>query len=49
MAVSLNHTIVHAHDNLATAQFLTEILNLPARSTLSLLRWCRSVKLPSIS
>lgn len=29
MAVSLNHTIVHARDKEATATFLTEILQLP--------------------
>jgi catechol 2,3-dioxygenase-like lactoylglutathione lyase family enzyme len=29
MAVTLNHTIVHAHDAAATARFLTEILGLP--------------------
>jgi catechol 2,3-dioxygenase-like lactoylglutathione lyase family enzyme len=28
MAVTLNHTIVHAHDAAATARFLTEILGL---------------------
>lgn len=35
MTVSLNHTIVHAHDNDATARFLTEMLSLPAHTTLS--------------
>lgn len=29
MAISLNHTIVHARDPAATAAFLTEILGLP--------------------
>jgi catechol 2,3-dioxygenase-like lactoylglutathione lyase family enzyme len=29
MAVTLNHTIVHARDPAATARFLTEILGLP--------------------
>lgn len=32
MAVTLNHTIVHAHDPAATARFMTEILGLePAK------------------
>ena len=35
MAVTLNHTIVHAHDKQATARFLTEMLGLPAHQTLS--------------
>jgi len=30
MAVELNHTIVHAHDREASAQFLSEVLGLPA-------------------
>jgi catechol 2,3-dioxygenase-like lactoylglutathione lyase family enzyme len=30
MAVTLDHTIIHASDNLASAQFLAEILGLPA-------------------
>jgi len=29
MTVSLNHTIVHAHDKEASAQFLVDILGLP--------------------
>jgi len=29
MSISLNHTIVHAHDPVATANFLTRILGLP--------------------
>lgn len=29
MAVTLNHTIVHAHDSEATGRFLTELLGLP--------------------
>jgi catechol 2,3-dioxygenase-like lactoylglutathione lyase family enzyme len=29
MTVSLNHTIVHAHDKSASAQFLVDILGLP--------------------
>ena len=29
MAVTLDHTIVHASDNLASARFLAEILGLP--------------------
>lgn len=35
MAVTLNHTIVHARDKEATARFLTEILGLSAHRTLS--------------
>lgn len=35
MAVSLNHTIVHASDKEATAQFLTDILGLPAHRGLA--------------
>jgi extradiol dioxygenase family protein len=32
MAITLNHTIVHAHDSAATARFLCEVLGLaPAR------------------
>ncbi len=34
MAVTLNHTIVHARDPAATARFLTEILGLPAAKQL---------------
>jgi catechol 2,3-dioxygenase-like lactoylglutathione lyase family enzyme len=34
MAVTLNHTIVHARDAEATAQFLTHILGLPPHRTL---------------
>ena len=34
MAVSLNHTIVHARDKEQTARFLTEILGLPPHSRL---------------
>ncbi len=30
MTAKLNHTIVHAHDQRASAQFLSEILGLPA-------------------
>jgi catechol 2,3-dioxygenase-like lactoylglutathione lyase family enzyme len=30
MPVQLNHTIVHAHDSAASAQFLAEMLGLPA-------------------
>ena len=30
MPVHLNHTIVHAHDREASAQFLSEVLGLPA-------------------
>jgi catechol 2,3-dioxygenase-like lactoylglutathione lyase family enzyme len=33
MAIRLNHTIVAAHDNKAAAKFLSEILGLPAPST----------------
>ena len=33
MAVQLNHTIVAAHDNRASAAFLAEILGLPAPRT----------------
>lgn len=33
MAVTLNHTIVHAHDKEATARFLTELLDLPPPTT----------------
>lgn len=29
MPITLNHTIVHAHDCAATARFLTEVLGLP--------------------
>ena len=29
MPVTLNHTIVHAHDPVATAEFYSDILNLP--------------------
>jgi catechol 2,3-dioxygenase-like lactoylglutathione lyase family enzyme len=29
MTVQLNHTIVHAHDKVASARFLSEILGLP--------------------
>jgi extradiol dioxygenase family protein len=35
MSVSLNHTIVHAHDRAATARFLTEILGISPARTLS--------------
>lgn len=35
MAVSLNHTIVHARDPEATARFLTEMLGLPAPQRLA--------------
>jgi len=35
MAVTLNHTIVHAHDPAATAAFLTEILGLAPPRVLS--------------
>jgi len=35
MTVTLNHTIVHAHDKAATARFLTEILGLSPARTLS--------------
>ena len=35
MAITLNHTIVHARDPAETARFLTEILGLPAPTTLS--------------
>ncbi|NWG53559.1 MAG: VOC family protein [Hydrogenophilaceae bacterium] len=35
MAISLNHTIVHARDKEATARFLTEILGLPPHRTLA--------------
>jgi catechol 2,3-dioxygenase-like lactoylglutathione lyase family enzyme len=35
MAVTLNHTIAHAHDKEATARFLTEILGLPQPRTLA--------------
>ena len=35
MTVSLNHTIVHAHDKAATARFLTEILGISPARTLS--------------
>ncbi|WP_336968400.1 VOC family protein [Sphingobium aromaticiconvertens] len=34
MAVSLNHTIVHARDSDASAAFLAGMMNLPAPSTL---------------
>lgn len=34
MAISLNHTIVHARDAEATARFLTELLGLPAHRRL---------------
>ena len=30
MAIDLNHTIVHVHDRVASATFITEILGLPA-------------------
>jgi catechol 2,3-dioxygenase-like lactoylglutathione lyase family enzyme len=33
MPVTLDHTIVHAHDAAATARFLTEILGLPPHRT----------------
>lgn len=33
MSVSLNHTIVHAHDKHASAQFLVDILGLEAPTT----------------
>ena len=29
MAIELNHTIVHAHDKLAEARFVSEVLGLP--------------------
>ena len=35
MTVTLNHTIVHAHDKAATARFLTEILGISPARTLS--------------
>jgi catechol 2,3-dioxygenase-like lactoylglutathione lyase family enzyme len=35
MAVTLNHTIVHARDAQATAKFLTEILGLPPHRNLA--------------
>lgn len=35
MAISLNHTIVHARDKEASARFLTEILGLPAHRNLA--------------
>lgn len=35
MTVTLNHTIVHARDKVATAQFLTEILGIPPPKTLA--------------
>lgn len=35
MAVTLNHTIVHAHDKAITAKFLTEILGLSPPRTLA--------------
>ena len=35
MAVTLNHTIIHAHDKAATAQFVTEILGLEPPRTLA--------------
>lgn len=35
MAVTLNHTIVHAHDTEVTAYFLTELLGLPAHRQLA--------------
>ncbi|MBI1186419.1 MAG: VOC family protein [Alphaproteobacteria bacterium] len=35
MAVSLNHTIVHARDKDATARFLTALLGLPAHRNLA--------------
>lgn len=34
MAVTLNHTIVHAHDAGATARFLTDLLGLPPATRL---------------
>jgi extradiol dioxygenase family protein len=33
MSVSLNHTIVHAHDRIASAQFLVDILGLEPPAT----------------
>ncbi|OLT14477.1 bleomycin resistance protein [Pseudonocardia sp. CNS-139] len=30
MAIELNHTIVHSHDKRAEAQFVTDVLGLPA-------------------
>jgi catechol 2,3-dioxygenase-like lactoylglutathione lyase family enzyme len=33
MSVKLNHTIVHAHDKHASAQFLVDILGLPRTTT----------------
>lgn len=33
MAVSFNHTIIEAHDKVASAQFLSEILGLPGPRT----------------
>ena len=35
MAITLNHTIVHAHDPAATAAFLTEVLGLEPAKTMS--------------
>src|SRR3546814_15361573 len=35
MPVTLNHTIVHARDKKATAEFLTSIIGLPAHRELS--------------
>jgi catechol 2,3-dioxygenase-like lactoylglutathione lyase family enzyme len=35
MAVTLNHTIIHAHDSAASAAFLSEVLGLAPPTTLS--------------